>query len=311
MYKIDLITEQEIKNSGMLDKNVLSAYILSAIELAQDQGLQPLIGTKLYEALRNETLDLDQDKYSILLEKVKLYLKYQVISVIQVPLSFKNRNAGVIQANDVNYGTNPLDDIQHLAKYYYDKARFYGNQLTKWLDSANIPEYKSADKSDIKANSLSYDTGINLKKRKDCKGEIVGTKENIEALLKKIQLLEAEVEMLKESVEPLQAEVLQLRTENNQLRTTINNLNNTIAQKESIIISQQQTIANLSSLDVDDIIDKLDNIDARVDSVGTKVTTIDNKVALQGTDNTATNTATYERIGDVEDIINHLNNIQL
>lgn len=349
MWK-DLITVEEIKATGLVDKNVLTEYMLSAIDLAQDESLQLIIGTRLYEALRSESLTIDTEKLDVLMAKIKKFLIYKVLEEIQIPLNFKQRNAGTIYATDENYQQSQIEEVQHIAKYYADKARFYGNQLTKWLEHSGIAEYYQVQLDGIKPNKLNYNTGLNLKKPKGCNGEIVGTKENIEALLKKIQLLEAEVEMLKESVEPLQAEVLQLRTENNQLRTTINTLNNTIAQKESIIISQQQTIANLSSLDIDDIIDKLDNIDNKVVGVGTKVntidsnintidsninngftltnsnisnlgvdidnidtlvTTIDNKVALQGTDNTATNTATYERIGDVEDIINHLNNIQL
>lgn len=325
---IDLITIQELKDSGLIDKNVLDSYLLPAIQLSQDQGLQFILGSTLYKQLRNEDV-VDEE----LMTYIKPYLLYKTVAELQIILNYKQRNAGTVYANDVNYGTIPVETIQHLAKYYDDKAQFYANQLTKYLNSTTYLK-----KDDLKdPNHLN--SGVWLKHKR----QIVGTKENIEALLKKIQLLEAEVEMFKESVEPLQAEVLQLRTENNQLRTTINNLNNTIAQKESIIISQQQTIANLSSLDIDDIIDKLDNIDTKVVGVGTKVntidsninngftltnsnisnlgadidnidtlvTTIDNKVALQGTDNTATNTATYERIGDVEDIINHLNNIQL
>lgn len=358
MYKISLITENDLKESGLLDKNVYSEYTLQAIEIAQDQGLQPLIGSVLYEKLRNEEqLSIDDESKTELMEIIKKYLIWQSIGETQMLNNYKNRQAGTIYANDVNYNNLQINDIEHLATFYFNKARFYGNQLSKWLEHSDIAEYYQVQLDGIKPNKLNYNTGLYLKKPKGCKGEIVGTKENIEALLKKIQLLEAEVEMLKESVEPLQAEVLQLRTENNQLRTTINNLNNTIAQKEQIIISQQQTIANLSSLDIDDIIDKLDNIDNKVVGVGTKVNTIDsninngftltnsnisnlgadidtidtkvdgvnnsvnsvdnkvtnidNKVALQGNDITATNTATYERIGDVGDIIQHLNNIQI
>ena len=47
-----LISEQTLKADSLINDNVDNQYILPAITLAQDTGLQPLIGTKLFQKLQ-------------------------------------------------------------------------------------------------------------------------------------------------------------------------------------------------------------------------------------------------------------------
>ena len=54
-----LISETKIKSEGLLASNVSGELILSSIKIAQDQGLQPIIGTKLYKKI----LTLVEDGY--------------------------------------------------------------------------------------------------------------------------------------------------------------------------------------------------------------------------------------------------------
>lgn len=160
---ISLITEQELKDSGLIDKNMLSNYLAQAIELAQDTGLQLIIGTSLYEKLRNEEIQDDE-----LMSKIKPYLLYKSVSELQMLNEFKMRNAGTVYANDVNYGTVPIETVEHIANYYAEKARFYGNQLSKWLIVHQIPEYLEEMCDGISADPLHYNTGLWLK-HKICK----------------------------------------------------------------------------------------------------------------------------------------------
>lgn len=152
---IDLITIQELKDSGLIDKNVLDSYLLPAIQLSQDQGLQFILGSTLYKELRNEEVKDDE-----LMTYIKPYLLYKTVAELQVPLNYKQRNAGTVYANDVNYGTIPVETIQHLAKYYDDKAQFYANQLTKYLKTTEYLE-----KDDLK-DPTHYNTGLWLKHKK-------------------------------------------------------------------------------------------------------------------------------------------------
>lgn len=163
-YKVSLISPEEIKASGLVDKNVLEPYLISAIETAQDISLRQLIGNCLYDSLRNETLVLDKSIMDELLYDVKKFLVYQVVADLVLPLTFKNRNAGVIQANDVNYGTNPIDDVQHISTYWKLIATSYGKILTDFIDENNILK---EDKC-CTDKQINYDCGLNIHPKKRC-----------------------------------------------------------------------------------------------------------------------------------------------
>ena len=51
MNEILLISEKTLKANGVINNNVDNMYIFPAIRYAQDAGLQPIIGTKLYNKL--------------------------------------------------------------------------------------------------------------------------------------------------------------------------------------------------------------------------------------------------------------------
>ena len=57
MARVLLISEKTLKSNGVINNNVDGMYILPAIDYAQDAGLQPIIGTKLY----NKLMDLVAD----------------------------------------------------------------------------------------------------------------------------------------------------------------------------------------------------------------------------------------------------------
>ena len=106
MARVLLISEQTLKSNGVINNNVDGMYILPAIEYAQDAGLQPIIGTKLY----NKLMDLVADgsigqstDYKVLLDEyVTPYLLNKVTADIQIPLNYKLRNQGVVQNQTEN-----------------------------------------------------------------------------------------------------------------------------------------------------------------------------------------------------------------
>ena len=51
MARVLLISEKTLKQNSVINNNVDGMYILPAIEYAQDAGLQPFLGTKLYNKL--------------------------------------------------------------------------------------------------------------------------------------------------------------------------------------------------------------------------------------------------------------------
>ena len=166
-----LISEKTLKENSVINNNVDSMYILPAIQYSQDEGLQLLIGTKLYEKLMElvETgaiTNPENKHYKLLLDEyVTPYLINKVTAEIQIPLSWKLRNQGVVVQNGEHTYVPSIRDVQYVVQNYENKANFYGNRMSDYL-IANIklfPEYHNKSNcSGILGNKNSYNTGIYL-----------------------------------------------------------------------------------------------------------------------------------------------------
>lgn len=169
MARVFLISEAALKKNSVVNNNVDGMYILPAIEFAQDSGLQPIIGTKLYNKLmdlvEDGTIGNNEDYKYLLDEYVTPYLINKVTADIQIPLTYKLRNQGLVQ-NTSEYTYLPsMKDMQYVIQNYENKANFYGNRLSDYLKAnrSKFPEYCSVDCSaDMPSNKNAYNTGIYL-----------------------------------------------------------------------------------------------------------------------------------------------------
>ena len=174
-----LITVEELKQDGFINQNLENEYLYSAIDEAQDIFLREIIGDSLYETLQNKLSEANIDGvYQTLLDSyVKIYLKYKVLSLLCVPLTFKLRNIGIAQqfSNEVN--TTSLEDTKYIQNYYEGKADFYANRLTKFLQTNDIPEYKCSSNQITEPNELHPVSSIYLgnSKRRVCFGSGSGS----------------------------------------------------------------------------------------------------------------------------------------
>lgn len=169
MARVLLVSEQTLKQNSVINNNVDGMYILPAIEYAQDAGLQPLLGTKLY----NKLMDLVADgsitgatDYKYLLDEyVEPYMINKVTADIQIPLAFKMRNQGVVQQTGENTYVPSLKDMQYVVQNYENKANFYGQRMSDYLhvNHSKYPEYCKIDScADMPSNSGAYNTSIFL-----------------------------------------------------------------------------------------------------------------------------------------------------
>ncbi len=168
MARVLLLSEKTLKQNSIVNNNVDGMYILPAIEYAQDAGLQPLIGTKLYNKLMDlvESGITEATDYKYLLDEyVTPYLVNKVTADIQIPLVYKLRNQGVVQNTGENTYVPSLKDMQYVIQNYENKANFYGNRLSDYLRANRMkyPEYCSVDScADIPSDKGAYNTGIFL-----------------------------------------------------------------------------------------------------------------------------------------------------
>lgn len=165
---IQLISEKRLKQDSLIDNNVDGLYITPAIQLAQEVGLQPIIGGPLYkkilELVNTGDIQTETDYKELLDDYCIPYLEYKVMSEIQIPLSFKMRNQGIVTTNDDHSYNTDIRDVQYLKTYYDEKATFYANRLSDYLcaNSSKFPEYKQCVSGEMKSNSKAYNTNIYL-----------------------------------------------------------------------------------------------------------------------------------------------------
>ena len=169
MAKVLLVSEKTLKENSVINNNVDSMYLLPAIEYAQDAGLQPLIGTKLYNKIMDlvATGDIQTETdYKFLLDEyITPYLINKVTADVQLPLAYKLRNQGLVQQTGENTYVPSLRDTQYIIQHYENQANFYGGRLSDYLraNRSMFPEYCSIDScADIRSNSGAYKTGIYL-----------------------------------------------------------------------------------------------------------------------------------------------------
>lgn len=167
MAKVFLISSQTLKSNSIINNNVDEMYLLPAIEFAQDAGLQPLIGTKLYNKLMDlvELGDVPTDYKYLLDEYITPYLINKVTADIQLPLAYKVKNQGVVQLTGDNTYIPSLKDTQYIIQHYDNKAIFYANRMSDYLKAnrSKYPEYCSVDScADMPSDRNAYKTGIYL-----------------------------------------------------------------------------------------------------------------------------------------------------
>lgn len=168
MARVFLVSTKTLKENSVINNNVDDMYVLPAVEYAQDSGLQPLLGTKLYNRLMDlvESGITEENDYKYLLDEyITPYLINKVTADIQIPLSFKLRNQGVIQQTGENTYVPSLKDMQYVAQSYENKANFYANRLSDFLcaNRSKYPEYCKIDScADMPSDKNAYKTGIFL-----------------------------------------------------------------------------------------------------------------------------------------------------
>lgn len=152
---VRLISTTELKTDGFVNNNLEEEYLYSAIDEAQDIFLREILGDSLYEAMEdkvnNQTLS---DEYlTLYTNHIKIYLKYKVLSLLCVPLTFKLRNAGVVSQYSNEIQTTTLEDTKYLEGFYAQKADFYANRMTKFLEKSGISEYSCSCDNITEPNS--------------------------------------------------------------------------------------------------------------------------------------------------------------
>ncbi|MCD8041525.1 MAG: hypothetical protein LUH10_00520 [Tannerellaceae bacterium] len=173
MDKALIVNIERLKNDSYLDKNVSNNDIRVAVLFIQDEIIEHVTGSLLFDCIKmmiiNRTIDCPANSiYKQLLDDYLFPIfVYAVQAEISIPKSFKVRNIGTIQQTGDNVQQTGLGDIKYLNSYYRNKADFYIQRAIKFLACNRdcLPELRGCSCSwceDRPFSKLPY-TSLNLK----------------------------------------------------------------------------------------------------------------------------------------------------
>lgn len=142
-----LTNENYIRGITVIDNNVQSKFLLSAIREAQDVGLQQIVGSPMLNKLKylvyEDLITLEANSaYKNLIDECQLYLAYQAIANLCLTTNVKISNGGLQQTTDENLTTLTVSDTFIIRDHYQGKADFYAKRLQDYIlnNRQNLPE---------------------------------------------------------------------------------------------------------------------------------------------------------------------------
>lgn len=154
MENVFLVSENSLKAANYIDYNIKGEVLIPAITFVQDDIVENLLGTKLYEKLlsliNSDTInESENSKYKELLDGYLFKLiAYSVIAELQVPLSYQTRNKGNVQSSDERVSNAFMTEVKYTENHYRNRADLYRIRLSDYLycNNKDFPELKESVK---------------------------------------------------------------------------------------------------------------------------------------------------------------------
>jgi hypothetical protein len=164
------MTETYFKDNSILNDNVDWKIVQPIMISVQDQYIQPILGTNLFDEIADEIYasTVSSDNQTLLDSYIRKCIIWYVLSELAPALKYRFQNKGIMVRSGENSQAGSLEEIQYTVKMYKDKAEWYSEQCTKFLrehatTSLYANYYNGVITSDeILPNSTNYTTSIFL-----------------------------------------------------------------------------------------------------------------------------------------------------
>lgn len=151
MIQIYFISEKQLREATLINDNVEATYLNKAIMDAQEVGLQEVIGSALYDSLKEQVKvgEMKSEFYEKLMDEyVSQYLVNQVMATITIPLHYKMRNSGIVTNSDQHYNTANLNEVTYVEQHYKNLAVFNANRMVEFIlnNKEEFPEINNCER---------------------------------------------------------------------------------------------------------------------------------------------------------------------
>lgn len=154
-----LTSEKRVKEITTISDNVSAAYLGAAIREVQDIKYQRIVGTALFERLKElvATDDIGQPEYAqykTLLEISQYFLAYETACDIMIKINWKITNAGVVTTPDEKVQPVDMATLDQIRSDYRAKADWYCDAVQRHIltNRALYPELTEGTCNEIRAH---------------------------------------------------------------------------------------------------------------------------------------------------------------
>jgi len=160
-----LVSEAFVREQCVIDDNLSGKYLLPAIREAQEIDLQEIVGSALFEKLK-ELVSADEVKaegneyYADLMGRIGFYLAYQAAARLPMKVSYKVANKGVVKTSDEKVENATYNEVIAASNYSQAIADSHAHRIQDylWNNREHFPELKECDCRRIRANLRSSAT---------------------------------------------------------------------------------------------------------------------------------------------------------
>jgi len=170
MNNVLLISENKLKAFTALHENIRIEDLAPYIMQAQDLFLQPVLGTKIYKAIKSKVVaqSLNPQETELLEEYIAPML-IQKSFALSIPfLKYKIVDKGVVSGSSETSSDTNLNEIKYIIDKVEVAAQFYQQRVREYLiDNLNdFPEYVSPGTDGMMPDRKSqYSSGLTIPSR--------------------------------------------------------------------------------------------------------------------------------------------------
>jgi hypothetical protein len=162
-----IITENYLKENGIINGNADMKIITPTLSLVQDKYIEPLLGTKLFDAIVSQigSSSVTPENQTLLNNYVLPCMLWYTLCEVTPMFKYRYMNKGVMVKNSENSEAASLQEIQYLMDQWKNNGEMYAERTTKFLKryatSTVYTLYLDNNECDeIKPNKTNYTSGI-------------------------------------------------------------------------------------------------------------------------------------------------------
>lgn len=160
------ISEDYLKSSSAISKNIDMEEILPHMKTAQDINIHGKLGTDLYNHLQDGVANstLSSDDTALIDDYIAPALVHWALFEAMPFLGFKIMNKSIVQKSSDNASPANTSDIKYLREIVRNTAEHYTDRLIDYLEhnQSTHPEYNTNTGSDLNPSREAFYSGINL-----------------------------------------------------------------------------------------------------------------------------------------------------